>query len=119
MWGDGQHPPHLAGAVDSIAPTQGAQLQPCRVLGLLWVLLAIRVPQGMLGGLPSRDLHGAMQTGLGCQELPWQSRGKPPPFLKKNSECFREGFGCGVREDTSGGNGLFKNKKTPQNIITA
>lgn len=54
VWGDGQRPPHLAGALDAIAPTQAAQLQawpqPSQALGLLWTLPAVQGPQGALGG---------------------------------------------------------------------
>lgn len=63
MWGDGQHPPHLAGAVvDAIAPpVQGAQLQPSPAVP---APRPSRVPQGVRAESSSRDPHGATRTGL-------------------------------------------------------
>lgn len=58
MWGDGQHPPHLAGALDAIAPRPGCTAAGLATAGpalcLLWALLAVWGPlrRAWWNGLP-------------------------------------------------------------------
>lgn len=71
MWGDRQHPPHLAGAFDAIAlTTWRTQPQPssCSHAGP-W----FQPHQGALGGSGPDHLHGAVPQAWILQKLPRQS----------------------------------------------
>lgn len=113
MWGDGQHPPYLAGAVDAIAPH--ARVHSCSHAGLSACCgpsRSSRVPQGALGGFAFQGSARVYADGPGSPGTTLAEQRKTSSFFLKKIQCFREGFGFGVREGTSGGNGLFKNKQT-------
>lgn len=123
MWGDGQHPPHLAGALDAIALYP--PVHSCRPghshagLSLRRALPAVWGPRGALAGITFQEpckWARIFRNYLGGAE--------ENLFLEIYiyiyiSECLGDGFGLGEREDSSGGNGLlFKSKKT-QNLTAA
>lgn len=85
MRGDGQRPPHLAGALDAIAPAQAHSRRPCGRSAVVRGSWPAGGPSHHPGSPPPREHwvdrpSRTARMGLDLPELPWQSRGELLPF---------------------------------------